>query len=158
MRSQTLFLLPLTLAAAALLLPQLLNGDAAPLARPQGPGTVTAAVPPAPDPTGDPRDARREGQWREWFPSGAMRSELDFRAGQPHGAWREWDEAGALRSEGQYEAGEETGRWSFWFEGGGLSERGEMFQGARDGAWNAWHPNGQKRFKTYPNLRKATNM
>lgn len=189
-RSHTLFLLLLTLAAGALLLPHLLGGDAAP------PGDTRvsetrAAVPAALDPACDPplrrlvsgrthfcvsngeggptsrsvtyydsswnqrasagehRDGHREGRWREWFPSGALRSELDFRAGEPHGEWQEWFEGGSARSEGQYESGEETGRWSFWFEGGGLSERGEMYQGDRDGAWTAWHPNGRARYRRH---------
>ena len=97
--------------------------------------------------SGQYEEGHEQGVWREWYPTGVLRSELTFDSGQPDGLWSDWYEDGAPRSHGEYVDGEETGPWRFWHPDGGLAEQGSMRGGARDGAWSGWHPNGRDHYR-----------
>jgi hypothetical protein len=53
---------------------------------------------------------KRNGQWRGWYPGGALRGVRHYRAGQLHGPFEEYYPDGSLRREGRYRRGRLRGR------------------------------------------------
>lgn len=53
----------------------------------------------------DLEDGMQTGWAREWLPSGALKSEAEYRYNVLHGESRKFDDEGHLRSRGQYEFG-----------------------------------------------------
>jgi antitoxin component YwqK of YwqJK toxin-antitoxin module len=86
------------------------------------------------------------GLWREWYPDGTPRAEIDF--GEPGKkellASRYWHANASLAAEGTCRAGLREGEWRFLDEGGQLLRRGEFQDGLRHGAWLFLRPDGSK--------------
>lgn len=86
------------------------------------------------------------GLWREWYPDGTPRLELDFgpAGSEELRAGRYWHPNGALLAEGPCSGGLREGEWHFFDELGRLQRRGEFRAGLRHGAWLFLRPDGTK--------------
>jgi MORN repeat variant len=78
------------------------------------------------------RDGLQDGPARDWYPSGALKGESDFRENVLHGTVREYNEDGVLASEVSYEYGIMLARSE-------RNESGEMIETFRIGADSPSH-------------------
>lgn len=110
----------------------------------------------------------KHGEETEFFTSGEVRAEREFRHGEPAGTWRTWHPGGAQRSQvaigsgtdllpmtwwyadgtlqadGEGRAGVREGPWTYRHPDGTLAERGPFQRGLRHGRWTLWYPTGKK--------------
>jgi MORN repeat protein len=84
----------------------------------------------------------RDGREREWYSSGALRTERAFDHGEPSGTWTEWFEGGGKRSECTFTQPPEVREMSWWYENGQLSTRGPALNGVREGLWTSYFEDG----------------
>lgn len=86
------------------------------------------------------------GTWREWYPDGTPRSEVEFGPGgsQELRASRYWHPNGQLAAEGQTRAGLREGEWTYRDPEGRLLRRGGYRAGLREGEWVFLRPDGSK--------------
>lgn len=62
--------------------------------------------------------------------------------GRRQGDWREFYETGELRSKGKYVNNRREGRWIFYYRDGKVEQEGEYVKGLADGNWKWLHPSG----------------
>jgi len=55
---------------------------------------------------------------RAWYPSGQLKSRVEWRAGEPHGLSESWHSNGQPAARGSYTGGSKTGLWRCWNEDG----------------------------------------
>ena len=63
-------------------------------------------------------------------------------AGKYQGEWRQFYPDGAVRAEGAYEDGVRVGDWTFYFPNGKVEQKGKYVKGFPQGEWKWYHPNG----------------
>jgi len=84
------------------------------------------------------------GTWREWYPDGTPRSEVEF--GPPGSVEllpsRYWHASGLLAAEGSMLTGVREGEWSYFDARGTLLRRGSYRGGVREGPWSFFRPDG----------------
>lgn len=105
---------------------------------------------------------RKQGKWREWWPSGQRWRDVEYMAGSEvdpaaracgalGGRWISDPRERALgcqicRSEKVDDVGEvtalRTGAWSWWHANGVIEKRGTLAAGKREGHWQSWFDNG----------------
>ncbi len=108
-------------------------------------------------------DGLKQGTWREFWPGGALKQEVEWNWGMKHGRQQEWSEEGGRVCDGQNEANKPCGTWTWWHangthhatlsfdetgkrhgaaswdhEDGTPSIRGHFHHDLRDGLWE-WH-------------------
>lgn len=71
----------------------------------------------------------RHGEFRAYYPSGALASEGTYTHGHEQGAWKDFHENGSVAAEGNYRDGKEQGEWLYYGENGQLEERVEYADG-----------------------------
>lgn len=81
--------------------------------------------------TGNYVDGRRDGVWKLFYPSGALRATGPYRRGERHGAWSEWYEDGVQASDGHYVGGRRDGRWSWFDERGAITRQATFSRGKK---------------------------
>ena len=64
---------------------------------------------------------------REFYPEGALKSEVEVKEGKRHGRYREYYEDGTLKLRGKYANNKPKGTWKYYTEDGKF-ERKEKFQ------------------------------
>jgi len=62
--------------------------------------------------------------------------------GRRQGNWKEYYDTGELRSKGKYKIGSRIGLWVFYYRGGEEEQRGEYHKGKPDGEWKWTYANG----------------
>lgn len=80
----------------------------------------------------------------ERYPTGAMKSEIEFMDGEPHGSFRSWHPNGALQLEVPYVRGRRHGTLRAWYETDQPESIREYANGKKHGRFTDWHPNGVK--------------
>lgn len=63
--------------------------------------------------------------------------------GRRQGPWKEFYESGELKSEGNYKNGLREGEWVFYYRDGKEEQRGSYYKGEPDGEWKWTYNNGQ---------------
>jgi antitoxin component YwqK of YwqJK toxin-antitoxin module len=63
--------------------------------------------------------------------------------GRRQGPWKEFYETGELKSEGNYKNGLREGEWVFYYRDGKEEQRGSYYKGKPDGEWKWIYNNGQ---------------
>lgn len=63
--------------------------------------------------------------------------------GRRQGPWKEFYETGELKSEGNYKNGLREGEWVFYYRDGKEEQRGSYYKGQPDGDWKWTYNNGQ---------------
>jgi antitoxin component YwqK of YwqJK toxin-antitoxin module len=71
----------------------------------------------------------RHGEFRAYYPSGAVASEGNYAHGHEEGAWKDFHENGSVAAQGTYRVGKEHGEWLYYGENGQLEERVEYADG-----------------------------
>jgi len=85
---------------------------------------------------------RRHGTAVRWYPSGQVRTLVDYRDGQRHGRYRAWHPGGTLAVTGGYEGDREHGLWQSFDEGGALQMSLPCVRGSTEGTCRSHYPNG----------------
>ena len=67
---------------------------------------------------------------------------ITTKEGKRNGPWKEYWPSGTLRAEGQYVNDAREGRWVFYRESGEKEQQGEYIADAIHGAWTWWYPGG----------------
>lgn len=110
------------------------------------------------------RSKVKHGREFEWYEDGQVRSEREFRNGEPVGTWRTYFPDGSPESLVSFgepgEPGESAraGEMIWWHADGRVSSQGPLRGGVREGDWVEYHENGQKRAegRYYGNRRTGT--
>jgi antitoxin component YwqK of YwqJK toxin-antitoxin module len=86
------------------------------------------------------------GTWREWYPDGTPRSEVEFGTASSDELLtsRYWHANGTLAAEGCTRGGLREGEWTYQDVDGRLQRRGGYRAGLRDGDWLFLRPDGSK--------------
>ena len=64
-----------------------------------------------------------------------------------HGEYKEFYPSGAVKIESNYKDGVADGPFSFYYEKGQKALEGAFLQGRRDGLFNEWHESGRKKLE-----------
>ncbi len=76
----------------------------------------------------------KQGEWKEFYPDGKLKSEGAFYEGKKSGKWLFYYPQGSLEQEGNYNSkGEPEGEWIWYYTDGDLLRREEYHNGERDG-------------------------
>jgi antitoxin component YwqK of YwqJK toxin-antitoxin module len=76
-------------------------------------------------------DGTRDGHWIEFFPDSTLKSEGNYKDGQPTGEWKYYYPNGKLEQTGKFTGtGKYTGTWK-WFYESGQTEREESYQNGK---------------------------
>jgi uncharacterized protein len=79
--------------------------------------------------------------------------------GREQGQWKEYYESGHLRSIGNYVDGRREGEWKFSFENDSMEQVGTYEKGKPNGPWKWYYPNGTlRREETYSSGKENGNM
>ena len=62
------------------------------------------------------------------------------------GRWKEFFPTGEIRTEGKYKAGKKTGKWTFYFRDQKVEQTGYFYRGKYDKTWN-WYLHSGKLFQ-----------
>ncbi len=78
----------------------------------------------------------KEGEWREFYTDGTLRSVGTYSKGKPIGNWKYYFENGTLESEGKYtKSGALDGTWRWYFDDGKLRRLQSYIGGMEDGEY-----------------------
>ncbi len=72
----------------------------------------------APEPKGETRDGKRQGQWVFFHANGKKAAQGEYQDGFKHDKWVFWYDNGQKTAEGEYAEGRKTGKWIDWDEEG----------------------------------------
>jgi antitoxin component YwqK of YwqJK toxin-antitoxin module len=67
---------------------------------------------------------RREGIWKQYYPSGKIRAILNYKKGWEHGNQKIYAETGELISEFTYRYGRKQGNYTLYYNNGMIKEKG----------------------------------
>lgn len=84
-----------------------------------------------------------DGVLREWYPNGALQSEIPFLHGERHGLIRKWYEDGTLSYEAPYSHGSVDGLEQGWFQSGQLESQHPYVRGKIEGLSQEWYRSGR---------------
>ncbi|MDR2938340.1 MAG: toxin-antitoxin system YwqK family antitoxin [Prevotellaceae bacterium] len=107
------------------------------------------------------------GDYREYYPNGTLKLEIQignglpegayvvyfedrkpkevrsYKKGKLHGLWRTYDASGVLISEAEYSNGEKNGTWRIWDKAGKQRYEMSYLNGKRTGTWRMWDEKGK---------------
>lgn len=89
------------------------------------------------------------GIYKEFYDSGEILSEVQFKDGQKNGKFTKWWKNGKRQREGGYKAGALSGRVLSWYESGKLSSKEKFESGRQVGVSTKWSDSGVEVEKTY---------
>ena len=78
-------------------------------------------------------EGKRVGEWKQFYPDGALKSEGDFAEGRREGPWKFYAETGQLIQEGTYRDGEFHGNWRWYYTSGSVHRNESYRKGKADG-------------------------
>lgn len=89
-------------------------------------------------------DGRRSGVWTRYWPSGALKSRINYVKGMPRGAYTLYHADGKPQEQGTWDLDRNTGAFKRWHANGKLAHE-FLFDayGTRDGQQKYYHENGQ---------------
>ena len=88
------------------------------------------------------KDGLRDGDFREFHPSGKIKIEANYRKNLRHGRYRAYSEYGIILNEGSYEDGAMSGHWIRRNDDGSLRDEGEWKDDAPTGLWRLYTQGG----------------
>jgi uncharacterized protein len=81
----------------------------------------------------------KQGDWREYYTDGTLRSVGAYSKGKPIGNWKYYFENGKLESEGKYtKSGLLDGSWRWYFDDGSLRRAQSYIAGVEDGEYEEY--------------------
>ena len=84
----------------------------------------------------------RHGPWKEYWPSGALRSEGTYEHDLKVGLWIFYRESGEKEQQGSFDRGLNDGEWTWWFPGGELHREERYKRGKLEGMYTEWDSRG----------------
>ncbi len=125
-------------------------------------------------------EGRKQGPWKYYFKSGALRSQGDYKDGIPVGEWVYYFENGDVEQRGAFnEQGKEQGKWEWFFSNGQLRKvehyhdgvlhggyreytlegklwaEGEYIEGSREGEWLVTYMGNKEKGKYKNDVRQG---
>jgi uncharacterized protein len=87
----------------------------------------------------------KEGDWKEYYADGTLRSVGTYSKGKPIGNWKYFFENGKLESEGKYtKSGTLDGTWRWYFEDGSIRRIQSFIAGMEDGEYQEYDETGRQ--------------
>jgi antitoxin component YwqK of YwqJK toxin-antitoxin module len=87
-------------------------------------------------------EGQKQGNWKHYYPSGALHFEGSYSNGLKEGEWNYYAETGELIQTGSYREGKFQNRWK-WFYLDGSRHRDESYRrGKEDGLFEEWDESG----------------
>ena len=107
------------------------------------------------------------GEYKEFYPGGALKLEMNIKDGKPqgayivyfengkphevrayrngefHGVWRTYNEAGLLIAEAEYANNKKNGTWHVWDDSGIMRYEMQYKNGVKTGIWYMWDEKGK---------------
>lgn len=84
-----------------------------------------------------------EGKSTVYHPSGELKAERFWDAGQKEGIWLNWDVNGKMTAEAGYKANKKHGNWNIWNADGQKLFEMHYKQGVKVGTWRQWNDAGK---------------
>lgn len=84
-----------------------------------------------------------DGEWKEYYPSGKMRSLTEYKGGKIHGKRTRFYESGIGMSEEYYQNGLKQRKCLEFYENGNTKENSMWRNGQRNGATTTFYPTGK---------------
>ncbi len=89
-------------------------------------------------------NGKRQGPWKEYYPSGKLMAEGKYKNSNRVGEWRFYHENGNLEQEGKYTASQiPTGEWLYYHENGELYRVENYLDGELDGEYLEYNDTGK---------------
>ena len=85
------------------------------------------------------------GDYKELYPSGALKMEGYNSNGKSTGKWKFYYETGEQQAEGFFKNGSRSGNWKYFHTNGQVSATGNYSTGRKDGLWKYYYPDGKLR-------------
>ena len=86
---------------------------------------------------------KADGEWKEWYPSGTIKSTSFHKKGRLEGLYSYYDSLGVLIKTETYSKGLLTGFVREYLDGSTLLSEKTFKKDSLDGKWSIWHSNGQ---------------
>src|SRR5690606_5390743 len=93
---------------------------------------------------GSYENSRKQGLWKNFFPSGKVKSEIAYVNSRPNGTYRTYFENGQIEEEGNWQNNRNTGGFKRFHENGQTAQEFVFNDsGERDGKQVYFYENGQ---------------
>lgn len=91
------------------------------------------------------KGGRQEGDWTYYFENGKENRKATYKNGQPDGAWEVHRVDGTLSAKRGFHEGLRDGEWIYYNDKGDQPLREEHYdKGKKDGVWKVWFPSGKQ--------------
>jgi antitoxin component YwqK of YwqJK toxin-antitoxin module len=92
------------------------------------------------------KKGRQDGTWTYWYENGKENRKAIYKDGQPHGTWEVHRADETLSAKRGFQEGLRDGEWIVYDEKGEKPLREEHYdKGKKDGVWKVWFPSGKQR-------------
>lgn len=89
-------------------------------------------------------EGNKEGDWREYYTDGTLRSAGTYSKAKPVGNWKYYFENGKIESEGKYtKTGLPDGTWRWYFDDGKIRRIQSYIAGTEDGEYQEYDETGR---------------
>lgn len=88
------------------------------------------------------KDQLFDGIWKEFYFSGQINREGEYRIGKKHGVWKEWYNTGQLKKEEYFVEGKLNGKSVSYYPDGIISYLSWKNHSGKDSLWVSYHKNG----------------
>ncbi len=90
-------------------------------------------------------NSRKEGLWKKYYPSGALKSEIEYKNGKPSGKFNTYFENGQIEEKGTWKTGKFTGGYEMYYPNGQIRTQKTFNEaGQPEGKVVMYYPNGKK--------------
>jgi len=88
-------------------------------------------------------DGKRQGLWKEFYPTGELKSEGHYVNSKQEGVWKFYFENQKVEVKGSYKNGKKEGAWYWYYPNGALLQEENWSNGKLDGAFFEYNENGE---------------
>ena len=83
-----------------------------------------------------------DGKWTEWYDTGIIISQGNYKENQKEGMWVFFDKYGAKYKEQNFINNRPDGKWTEYYQNGKKSGEGSYIKQTKDGVWQYWDQKG----------------
>jgi len=87
-------------------------------------------------------DGKRQGHWREFYPSGELKSQGNYVNSNQEGEWKFYFENQKIEIKGKYINGKKEGTWVWYYPNGAMLQEENWHRGKLDGDFTEYDENG----------------
>ena len=88
-------------------------------------------------------DGKRQGLWREFYPTGELKSEGNYIDSKQDGGWKFYFENQKTEVEGRYKNGKKEGTWYWYYPNGEILQEENWNNGKLDGEFMEYNETGE---------------